>query len=315
MTFAFSFEAQPGANTKFVDLSQAASILNRRFYRQGVNWAVAGMKILNVDGMQGAFQCSKLPTTWVISNSWTKSFKVWQTMIRNAVDEPGMESIKGKFLDFKIFADSTHHEAGFGANLLPLDSTATQGVPGQWQSSVFVIPAAGTGIVSDRDIIAVGANLPGTSPATGNNAVSMVQGYADSRALPYEQDPNVPVDASLNWMLALFNEGTLQDNAVVNDLETLGDRAPYPFEGDGSNVDTMYPGGETQLASLEFHDIEYFTPTTISNTVRLKGGNFPCGLMRFDCVNDEDNARTVTIVIDMIPGHHRGYLCETMNEM
>jgi hypothetical protein len=35
-----------GATGNFtIDLSQCASLMNRRFYRQGLNWAVAGFKI------------------------------------------------------------------------------------------------------------------------------------------------------------------------------------------------------------------------------------------------------------------------------
>ena len=33
----------PGRN--YIDLSQIASLVNRRFYRQGINWAVAGFKV------------------------------------------------------------------------------------------------------------------------------------------------------------------------------------------------------------------------------------------------------------------------------
>jgi len=37
----------PGADEDFYcDLSQVASLVNRRFYRQGLNWAVSGFKFL-----------------------------------------------------------------------------------------------------------------------------------------------------------------------------------------------------------------------------------------------------------------------------
>ena len=34
-----------GAARSYIDLSQVASLVNRRFYRQGINWAVAGFKL------------------------------------------------------------------------------------------------------------------------------------------------------------------------------------------------------------------------------------------------------------------------------
>ena len=44
----------PGVlSSSTVDLSQCASLLNRRFYRQGINWAVAGVKVLSSAGGNG----------------------------------------------------------------------------------------------------------------------------------------------------------------------------------------------------------------------------------------------------------------------
>lgn len=311
--------------TKFIDLSQCASIMNRRFYRQGLNWAVSGIKVMATGSGDRAFEgfvaCSKLPNTWVMSNAWEKSFRAWQQMIKNATDESGSSSIKGKFLDFKIYADSKHHNDGFGANLLPytVDSTNASTItaqPGQWQASDITIPSttSSPGSATDYELIAVGANDPGQG-ASGKNAKSIIQGYADSRALPFESDPNVPADASLNWMVAMFSDGTVQDNAVIGMLEVTGDEAPYPFEGDGTNTDTMYPGGETQLNALQIHDQDFLTGTTIGGTVRMKGGNFPCGLMRFDILNQGSQSHDLILQVDLVPGNHRGYLCEPMTEM
>ncbi len=298
------------------DLSQIASLMNRRFYRQGIQWAVGGMKIISTTSSN--IYVKKLPQTWVLSNAWEKSFRSWQRMIRNATDESGTESIKGKFLDFKIYADSQHHQDGFGSNLLPLDGSFGTYNVGQWQPSTFSIPTTTqqTPAVSDREIIAVGPNFPGVGNS-GLNAVSMVQGYADSRALPVQQDPNVPADASTSWMVQLFSDGTEQDAEVIDNLEALGDNPPYPFEGDLlGNPDTMYPGGETQAPALELHDFEQITSTTVGGITHIKGGMFPCGLIRFDLENTSgDNNQPYAIQIDLVPGPHRGYLCSPMTEM
>ena len=109
--------------TFYLDLSQVASIVNRRFYRQGLNWAVGGFKVLSLPSFTGSVIVSKLPNTWVMSDAWTKAFKAWQKMNREALAEA--ESVRPKFLDFKIYADDDHHTAGFGANLLPLSRNGT----------------------------------------------------------------------------------------------------------------------------------------------------------------------------------------------
>ncbi len=322
LTINLKLPEQTGAGDtyRYVDLSQIASILSRRFYRQGLNWAVKGFTFHNVTGAQGSIQISKLPTTWIMSNAWEKTFRVWRQMIDNATDDSEMESIKGRFLDFKIFADLKHHELGVGANLLPfvkdlpglgLDVDAT---PGQWQMSDITIPSTtgSPGNITDYELIAVGPNNPGAG-ASGKDAKSVIQGYADSRALPAQEDPNVPVDASLNWMGSLFNDGNLQTNAVIGMLEVTGDNPPYPFEGDAAGtVDTMYPGGETQLRAMVLHDQMNATTTTVSNKTHSRGGQFPCGLIR---IQYDSTLEDGILQIHLVPGHHRGYLAEPMQEM
>jgi len=325
-TFAFGFALGPNKSvTHYIDLSQVASIVNRRFYRQGINWAVAGLKVFNVAGTSGDVTLSKLPNSWTMSNSWEKSMRTWNKMNREALAES--ESVRPKFLDFKIYADADHHQAGFAGNLLPTTATSVA-TAGEWSSSKASIPlvspagAFQPGETVEREFIATGPSYPGVSGATGFDALSLIEGYAASRGLPNIADPNTPSDAPdigggtpENWMQAIFNEGTDQASDVLEDMITENTIAPYPFENDGVNVDTMYPGGANQLPGLQLHDVEYFTPTTISNTVRLKGGNFPCGLMRLDVRNTQTADGQYAILVDLVPGNHRGYLCEPMTEM
>jgi hypothetical protein len=117
MTLAFQLPI--GATQSTIDLSQVASLVNRRFYRQGINWAVAGFKVISPAGVTGSMSIAQLPNTWVMSNAWEKSFQTWQKMNREAMEET--PSIRPKFLDFKIYADTTQHQAGFQGNLLPVD--------------------------------------------------------------------------------------------------------------------------------------------------------------------------------------------------
>ena len=318
-TLTFYVPAAAGSSTVYLDTSQVASLVNRRFYRQGINWPVAGFKILSNPGYTGACVISKLPNTWVMSNAWEKGFRAWQRMNDMALEET--PSVKPRFLDYKVYADSTHHAAGSAANILPVSLSGTF-APGEWEMSKYIVPRTDstTGVPADREIIATGASYPGAG-ASGFNAVSLIEGYAASRGLPEVLDPNTPDDASdasgvapQNWITALFNEGTQQDEVVLEDMISENNIAPYPFENDGANVDTMYPGGANQGQGMQLHDSEYITGTTIGGTTRLKGGNFPCGLIRFDLVNN-GNADVLTLQINLIPGNHRGYLCESMTEM
>ena len=316
MTLSFTYNIDPqSVSTNYIDLSQVASLVNRRFYRQGINWAVSGFKFLT--NQNGSVQVQKLPNSWIMSNSWEKSFRTWTRMNNQALAES--ESVRPKFLDFKIYADSEHHSAGSAANLLPQSGIGAVATAGEWEPSKVVIPETSTtsGAVTEYELIAVGANNPGPG-ASGLNAKSLIEGYAASRGLPDVLDPNTPDDAATyteNWMTAIFNEGTLQDATVVGEMIDENNIAPYPFENDGVHTDTMYPGGANQLTGLQLHDIEYVTTSTIGGTTRLKGGNFPCGLIKVIHGNNSEAGDLVVLTIDLVPGNHRGYLCEPMTEM
>ena len=191
MIFVTPTVPEGGNDDFYIDLSQSASLLNRRFYRQGINWAVSSIKILSPI-TAGGVVVSKLPTTWTFSNAWMKGFKAWQKMNDEALEES--ESVRPRFLDFKIYADAQHHLDGFGANLLPNTyvqppggvPAATAAVAGEWESSKYQIPdntLGATGGVREREVLGVGPNFPGAG-ASGFDAVSLVVGYANSRGLP-----------------------------------------------------------------------------------------------------------------------------------
>ncbi len=323
ITLATSSVTAGNTGTFYCDLSQIACLVNRRFYRQGLQWAVANIKLKSLQS--GSVQIGKLPNTWVMSNAWEKGFRSWQKMNNEALEEA--PSVKPKFLDFKIYADSEHHAAGYAANLLPADYAGAEYTAGEWESSKFVVPRGTTGSQGEtitREVIAVGPNYPGVG-FSGFNAVSLIEGYAASRGLPNVLDPNVPDDASdavgttpQNWLAALQNEGTEQDEVVLEDMISENNLAPYPFENDGLHTDTMYPGGANQAPTLEWHDtVEIYSASGVAGagigTQNGKGGMFPCGLMRFDWTPEV--SANLVLQIDLVPGDHRGYLCAPMTDM
>lgn len=314
----------------YCDLSQIASLVNRRFYRQGLNWAVAGFKFLVGPGTIGYVNVQRLPNSWIMSNSWEKGMRNWLRMVNEATDES--PSVKPRFMDFKVYADAEHHAKGFAGNLLPANAAGTA-TEGEWESSKIIIPDTTlVGGTRTREVIATGDNYPGGSPVTGLNAVSLIEGYANSRALPNIVDPNVPDDMALttglapeNWLSAIFNEGTDQTEDVLEDAINENNQAPYPFEnGIDPNTglpfaDTMYPGGKNQLTGVMIHDQVSYSASTVGGQAFGKGGNFPCGLIKFTRTippaEEGGQAHDLIIQIDLVPGHHRGYMCQDMKDM
>ena len=304
MTLALQLPIGPASST--IDLSQICSLVNRRFYRQGLNWACAGFKIVTQGATTGGVTVSKLPNTWVTSNAWEKAFRAWNKQQMDSIEEAGAESAVARFRDFKIFADVAHVAAGYGSNLLPIDLAGAPYATGEWEPSQVVIPniipdASGTTIDPQEVLLhMVGINN------NGGNSRGIIEGYADSRAFPQSPDPVSPdINSNNNWLRQMFDVGN--DNSDITDNATnRNDDLPYP------QVD--YPGGETQAATLQLHDTTIVSGTTIGGTTRLKGGNFPCGLIRFN-TNLTAGDQVPILLIDLVPGNHRGYLCEPMMEM
>lgn len=312
-----------------IDLSQCASLLNRRFYRQGLNWAVGGFTLQGFAGVSAYVEISKIPDTWVASNAWEKGFRAWDKMNREALQEA--ESTKARFTDFKVYMDQDHLDAGVAANLLPFDNATTgtdqQAVAGEWEMSQFMVPEVidaaldPTNTSMPMDVIWVGENFNGAA----DRVVSLIQGYANSRALPSITDPNVPDDADdtdgstpENWLSAIFNEGNEQTGDVLAIVTEENNEPPYPYENDGTHTSTMYPGGADQLPNLELHYPMQIAPTTVSGLNTAPGGNFQGGLIRVQysiAVTDPSIEAECMLLVHLVPGHHRGYLCESMQDV
>ncbi len=314
------------SSTEYIDISQCASLMNRRFYRQGLNWAVAGITIFTDSATSGEIVVYKVPDTWIASNSWHKGFAAWSEMQDKALEDT--ESVKPKFNDFKVYMDSQHHQAGSGSNLIPLDADGNPYILGTWDYSKAIIPItepdAGAGTTAERDFIWTGESYPGTSAATGNNAVSLIEGYAASRGLPDITDPNVPGDADdtlggtpENWISAIDNEGIPQEHEVIEDIITDNTNAPYPFENGTNSAgvtfgDTQYPGGANQAPGPEVHDAVFITPTTVGGKTSIPGTNFQGGLIKIVNTIDQGN---IVMLLHLVPGHYRGYMCQPMQDV
>ena len=232
------------------------------------------------------------------------------------------ESVKPKFLDFKVFMDAGHHTSGSAANLLPLDTQnpAQPYTVGEWEYSQYCIPVgtASPGATGDREIVWTGANYPGVG-ASGQDAVSLIEGYAASRGLPDILDPNTPDDAasvdgfnSQNWLSAVFNEGTDQTEDVLESMIDENNLAPYPFENDGTATDTQYPGGANQAPGAQAHMTALVSPTTIGGRTNIEGGNFQGGLVK---ITNNTGDAAMTMFIHLVPGPHRGYMCQAMQDV
>jgi hypothetical protein len=307
------FHITPGQGYNFIDLSLAASAANRRFYRQGTTWAVAGMSLHAGEGITGVFDVSKVPETWVAKNAHQKSKSLWMKSQDQVLDD--QPSIAAKYRDFKIsidddmsaatLQDATANPATNGEIMLPVDRQNFTAKIGEWTYSTIQLPTDGGSAAPDEILLhMVGADV-GTAPNI--SSVGMIHGYGLSRSRPQLIEPNTPTTGG--WMNDVFDVADLNDEIRL-DVTDNNDVPPYRV-GDDTSSDEFYPGGVNNQPSTALHAVSYVTGTTVGGKSHVQGGMFGCGLIRFDWdLVDKNAIGSMYLSVDLVPGGYKGYLTE-----
>ena len=316
------------SSTSYISLSHDLSKLNRRFYRQGLNWAVANVKITSRPAASSAIgsQCyvSTIPHTWAVANSWMKSYSLWNKQQTEALEASNSTDAFARYRDFKVSMEISHVvDEGSPLNLKPVSVgppqfpyvgttyglQISQGPGGihyidnseEWVGSEIVVPNDG----------AAGVNVNYTLHMIGPDgplSKGMIQGYADSRSVPESPAPSMPGNVSTSWMQEMFDVGN-DSHDVADNAQNRNDELPYD--------QIAYPGGSGNFAELENQGYVLNQSTTGMNTMNTGPFTAPCGLIKI--ITDGQSADITkgdyTIVtVELVPGSHRGYLCETMEE-
>lgn len=314
---SLNFRIPTGFSRGWIDISQSASIVNRRFYRQGLQWAVSGVTLQqqSATATSTALRVETLPTTWVTSNAWHKAMAMWLKQQNQDVDDAGAESTVARFRDFKIFMDDAHVDDYYdnggqdlnNTNLLPRYFGGTFAT-GEWEPSEIVVPNINDDGGTPVDPQEYHLHMCGPNYNTGHSTRSrgIIDGYANSRSVPQSPDPRsfgVPTPA--NWMATMFDVGNDNLEVLANAIDK-NDNLPYD--------QVEYPGGETNAPGLQMV-AEYFLSGsgTINNRVNCPGFMAPCGLIKIS--NEADSPAQLDVQVHLAPGNHRGYLAEPMQDM
>ena len=297
MTMEFAIPVSTAA--RYIDISAAASVLNRKFFRQGLDWVLGGATIISAPTTAGDITMSHLQTNWVTANSWTKGFRAWKRQQDDALDEGEQQSVKGRYNDFKIFADIQHAETATPHFLFPRDlAGAEYNAPEEWLYSQIVVPN-NVGVVGDTQEFSLHMHGPDAGTSRG-----LIQAYRDSRSTPQSPDPATPGAASIGLYTDMFNVG-MDDSEIVANAEFRNNELPYDQD--------LYPGGVSNGPTLQLMNRITLNPaSTIPGKYNVRGGTIPCGLIKIDAATV---TAEFTLILHMVPGEHRGYMAQPMQEM
>jgi len=311
-----NFVVPQGTQTSYISISHSVSRLNRRFYRQGLNWAVANVTVTQLPaaatGSGSTAYVNTIPHTWSVANAWMKSFSLWKKQQDEALENSDSIETAARFRDFKISMEDGHTvgtdlspvSIGPGRTFGPFQTGLLAGQQidpsEEWMSSEIVVPNDGApGNVNQYNLHMVGVDVP--------TSKGMIQGYADSRDVPQSPDPAGPL-VSASWMQEMFDVGN--DNLLVaNNAQDRNNELPYDQDA--------YPGGSTNFIELECQGYSLNRSTIGLNTFKTGPFTAPCGLIRLDFLDDtiiEGSTNQNVITVELVPGNHRGYLAETMEE-
>lgn len=286
----------------FIDIAQCLSIVNRKAYRQGMNYAIASMKFYSLES--GQVQVTTLPNNWSMDNATTKMFELWKDQRSEVLkDSP---SLKAKWTDFKVFMNSAHAAAGISNNLTPIAPDGTPYLIGEWAASEITTPVDGgaTGTAHQSTVHVVGDNVPAGIFQPGvTTSIGAIKEYALSRALIQSPDPAVlPGPVFQDSVYALTSSHDEMAEQILTDVTLQNDTPPY----DRNN----YPGGGV-MPYLEVVDMAIISNYGDANTLATYTvGPFVPALGLIKILPNMQNNANVSIEIDLVPGKVKGVLAE-----
>jgi len=298
-----SFEFD-GGSTQFIDIAQALSTINRKFYRQGVYYYVNSVEIYNNE--TGVVDLHTLPDTWVTKNAWNRGFNTFQKMNALAPDVP-----RPKYHDFKVYMSDLHRTTGSTEPRLHDINGASAGggmTADDWSYSQFTSADSDGDLEFDNNGNAIAVNqeadnfyahMLGAHVGSPDNwlSIGLIRSYGDSRALPQSNEPLLPVEISTDPLNNLFDMSTEEVvNDIIERLDADNDGTPYEsavYIGDSSN--------------MMQHVARIGTEIGVGRVGRASGFCAPMGLI---CVDPHGVNTAFRVVLNLAQGTYHGIYAE-----
>ena len=286
----------------YVDLAQALSQVNRRFYRQGMQYAVSGYEFefgsVDTSAVTSVtVAVSTAGSTWVVHNAWKKAQAHWLQQQRRARKLIG-QSAKPAYEDFKVYLDDAHR-AGTSNPVLAGDNAAVGS--GEWEYSRFVFEADDNSI-QEWDLHIIGGDVSSSDKG-------LILGYQQSRATVQATDPELPAEYSANMYSYMAGDLDLVADEVAANMEDENDQPPYDQDD--------YPGNDTNSDSAWIQQIA----TASAGAPHGQGEGFvaQCGLIKFQLAAAAPNGSdvgsgAVGLLVHLAPGPYKGVLAEPMGQ-
>jgi len=293
------FTVPPGES--YIDLAASLSAVNRRFYRQGMQYAVSKIEFAFAGKPASAdfvaVTAYTAGSTWVVHNAWKKAQAHWLAQQREARKLIG-QSAKPSYEDFKVYLDDTHR-AGTILPVVAADGAAVSA--GEWDYSRFVWEADDNSI-DEPYVHLIGGNVSSTD-------WGLILNYQESRATIQAEDPALPAEYSTNMYALMATDENLVVDEVAQNMESDNDTPPYDHDD--------YPGNDTNSDRPWAQETQFASAGNPNAT--LDGFAAQCGLILINSQGyatngDETSAPPIAMLVHLAPGSYKGVLAEPMGQ-
>ncbi len=285
----------------FIDIAADLSRINRRAYRQGMQYAIGKIEFAFLgqpaDAVLVQLTAKTAGNTWVVHNAWKKAQAHWlqqQSRARKLIGQ----SAKPAYEDFKVYLDDAHRTGNI------VTAIASDGVAvgsGEWDYSRLVYEA------DDNAIQEWYMHIIGGDVSTTDKG--LILGYQDSRATVQAEDPDLPAEYSSNMYAAMAADLDLVADEVAQNMEDENDEPPYDQDD--------YPGNDTN-ADAPWIQSSKIANASIPNGV-LGGFIAECGLINlkldgYTAAGANTAAPGAFVWVTLVPGKYKGVAAVPMGQ-
>ena len=302
-----SFELPQDTSSRYIDIAQALSAINRKFYRQGLYYYVNSVEVYNDEQAYVDFMVA--PDTWITKNAWNRGFQLFQKM-NTMADEPISGVGRPKYHDFKIKLDAFQNNGDVNPASSNKLYPATHGggsphLHGQsgaeWLESKFVSADSNQDEDGEADnftVHLIGPHVEATGGHANNNwsSIGLIASYATSRTTVEPDGINDDQITETDPLINIFDfSDEEQMNDIIDNLTNINDEPPY---------DVSDYLGEHQY-DLQ-HVARIGTEEGLGRVGRAAGFCVPFGLLKI-----ETDARTsLRVILNLAPGTYHGVYAE-----
>lgn len=285
-----------GNQTRFIDIARALSVINRKFYRQGVYYYVNSVEIYN--NSTGVVDLHTAPDNWVTKNAWNRGFRLYQKMNSMVDDVSNMG--RSKYHDYKVYLSDMHRTSGvMSPELCDINGQTTNMLPDDWDYSQYTSADDDQDTNANADEFYAHLLGPHVGSAGAWQSIGLIASYRDSRPLPQTEEPNLSPSVAADPLTNIFDFSSEEQlNDIIENMSNANDETPYDAD--------IYPG---QLDGHMQQVARIGTEQGVGRVGRASGFCAPFGLI---CVDPwglpaEDNFR---VVLNLAVGTYHGVYAE-----